>query len=150
MLNIFGKKKKEFKAQCHISKEPVQKESSYFITTAELISSKKFWDNVMTEPETMSYTVSHFKNGDKTATHMRSMIFNKYSSEDKPWIISESYIHLFEVDKSKSRETAEKWWDLKGQFEPEESKSSLQNLGDKAFEEIKSYAVMDAGRSRVA
>ena len=72
--NLFGKKKKKFRAQCELSKMPVEKESAYLVTTAQIISSKKFWDNVMTEPDTMSYTKAFFKSGDQVATNMRHMI----------------------------------------------------------------------------
>ena len=33
--NLFGKKKKQFKASCDISKEPVEKGYGYLLTTAE-------------------------------------------------------------------------------------------------------------------
>ncbi len=150
MFNLFGKKKKEFRASCELSKEPLEKGRGFVITTAQLISSRKFWDNKMTEPETMSYTISHFKSGDKTSTHMREMIFNKYSNNDKPWIISESYGHLFEIDESEARTLAEQWWENEGNFVPAGADQSLEVLGDGAFQEIKMYAVMEAGKSRVA
>ena len=50
LSNIIGKKKKQLKATCAISKEPVEKGYGYMLSTAEVISSKKFWDNIMTEP----------------------------------------------------------------------------------------------------
>ncbi len=63
------------------------------------MTSKKYWDMVMTEPETLSYSVSHFKN-QESGTHMRRLIFEKYSSVEKPWMISDSCINLFDnVDK---------------------------------------------------
>ncbi|MEM9325000.1 MAG: hypothetical protein AAGA85_05070 [Bacteroidota bacterium] len=150
MFNLFGKKKKEFRANCELSKEPLEKGRGYVITTAQLISSRKFWDNKMTEPETMSYTVSHFKSGDKTSTHMREMIFNKYSNNDKPWLISESYGHLFDINENEARDFAQQWWDQEGNFVPDGADQSLTELGDGAFQEIKMYAVMEAGKSRVA
>jgi len=150
MFNLFGKKKKEFRASCELSKEPLEKGRGFVITTAQLISSRKFWDNKMTEPDTMSYTISHFKSGDQTSTHMREMIFNKYSNLDKPWIISESYGHLFDIDESEARDLAERWWENEGNFVPEGADQSLNQLGDGTFQEIKMYAVMEAGKSRVA
>lgn len=151
MFGLFGKKKKKaFRASCELSKEPLEKGTGYVITTAQLIASKKFWDNKMTEPETMSYTVSHFKSGDQTSTHMREMIFNKYGNNDKPWIISESYGHLFDIDLDTAQSLAKEWWENEGDFVPEGGDKSLKQLGEDGFEEIKSYAVMEAGRSRVA
>src|SRR6478736_7421053 len=115
---LFGKKKKELKASCTITKEPIEKGFGYLLTTAEVISSKKYWDMVMTEPETMSYTVSHFKN-QSSGTQMRNMIFEKHSGVEKPWMISDSCINLFDVDKQSARENAKKWWANEGNFNPD-------------------------------
>ena len=58
---LLGKKKKAKKAQCPITKEAIEEGFGYMLTTSQVVSSKKYWDMIMTEPETMSYTVSHFK-----------------------------------------------------------------------------------------
>jgi hypothetical protein len=151
MLNLFKKnKKKDFKAVCDLSRQPLEKASSYLLTTAELISSKKFWDNKMTEPDTMTYTVAHFKNSDPTAMNIRKMIFEKYSKEDKTWVISDSEIHLFDdVDLERSKKDADQWWENEGDYVPEGHEQSLQKLGNDTLEEIKSYAIMEAGRKQV-
>ena len=149
MLNLFKSKKKKFRAQCELSKTPIEKESAYLVTTAEIISSKNFWDNVMTEPDTMTYTTAYFKYGDQVAANMRQMIFNKYGTLDKPWIISDSQIHLFDIDESKAKLMADEWFEKEGDFVPEESKSSLDNLGENTVEELRVYAVKEAGRKMV-
>ena len=96
---ILGKNKKPaLKARCPITKESIENGYGYLLTTAQIVSSKKYWDMIMTEPETMSYTVSHFKN-QESGTHMRNLIFEKYSSVNKAWMVSDSCIQLFEVDK---------------------------------------------------
>jgi hypothetical protein len=148
--SLFGKKKKPFKAKCNISNEPVEKGYGYLLTTAQVVSSQKFWDNIMTEPETMSYTVSHFKEQDQMAMRMRQMIFEKHSTVEKPWIVSDSYIHLFEVDKAESRKNAEQWWENEGQFEPEKTGKAEDTLDLPSYKAIKEYAVMEAGKERVA
>lgn len=148
LSNILGKKKKQLKATCAVSKEPVEKGYGYMLSTAQVISSKKFWDNVMTEPETMSYTISHFKQNDEMATRMRSMIFEKHSSVDKPWMVSDSIIHLFDVDVAQARKFAQNWWESEGTFIPNHVQSAQDELGN-AFEEIKRYAIMQAGSERV-
>jgi hypothetical protein len=57
---LLGKeKKKELKARCPITKEAIEKGYGYLITTADVVSSRKYWDMIMTEPETLSYTISH-------------------------------------------------------------------------------------------
>jgi hypothetical protein len=149
LSSLFGKKKKKFKAQCAISKEPVESGYGYLLSTAEVISSKKFWDNVMIEPETMAYTISHFKEKDEMATRMRGMIFEKHSSVEKPWIISDSIIHLFDVDKTSARANAQSWWESEGQFSPENLQSATEELGQEGFDNAKTYAVMEAGKARV-
>lgn len=146
---LLGKKKPELKARCPITKEPIESGFGYLLTTAQVVTSKKYWDMVMTEPETMSYSVSHFKN-EPTGTHMRSMIFEKYSSIAKPWMVSDSCINLFEsVDKKQAREMAKKWWDNNGQFAPSDSGPAAQALDTSIFNNWKNYAVLEAGRSRV-
>lgn len=146
----FLSKKKKFQAQCALSRVPLERGSAYMVTTAQIISSKKFWDNIMTEPDTMTYTVAHFKKNDPTAKNIRTMIFNKYSASDKPWVIADSQIHLFEIDQTEAKQMAEMWWDSEGTVVPDEAQSSLKSLGDLAIAEWQSYAIMEAGRSRVA
>lgn len=150
LSSLFGKKKKAFKAKCDISKEPVEQGYGYLLTTAQVVSSKKFWDNIMTEPETMSYTVSHFKNKDEMATRMRQMIFEKHSEVEKPWMVSDSYIHLFDVDKAETRKHAQQWWEQEGDFKPAEAGKALDTLGADDYKSIQHYAIMEAGRERVA
>jgi hypothetical protein len=148
LKNLFGKKKKAFKASCAISKEPVEKGYGYLLSTAQVISSRKFWDNIMVEPETMAYTISHFKGNDSMATKMRGMIFEKHSSVEKPWIISDSIIHLFNVDVEKARSNAKEWWAKDGQFTPENLQTATEELGSDGFAEAKKYAIMEAGKAR--
>ncbi len=146
--SLFGKKKKEFRASCRITKEPLEKGYGYLLTTSQIVSSKKYWDLVMTEPETLSYTVSHFKN-QATGTQMRSMIFEKYASVDRPWIISDSVINYFEVDKNTAKENAKKWWELEGNFVPNNTGAAGATLDPMTFQTWKNYAILEAGRERV-
>ena len=145
---LFGKKKKEFKAACNITKEPIEKGYGYLLTTAQVVTSKKYWDMIMTEPETMSYTVSHFNN-QSSGTQMRSMIFEKYSSIAKPWIVSDSIINYFDVDKTQARAFAKKWWESEGNFSPEQTGPASETLEPGLFKTSKEYAILEAGRSKV-
>src|SRR4051812_38673892 len=147
--SIFGKKKKEFRATCKITKEPLEKGFGYLLTTAQIVSSKKYWDLIMTEPETLSYTLSHFKN-QSSGTQMRSMIFEKYASVDKPWIISDSVINYFEVDKKAAKEDAKKWWEAEGNFQPNNTGTADTRLDPQTFQSWKNYAILEAGREKVA
>lgn len=147
--SLFGKKKKEFKAQCQITKEPIEKGYGYLLTTAQIVASEKYWDMIMTEPETMSYTLSHFKN-QSSGTQMRSMIFEKYATVEKAWIISDSIINYFEVDKSAARENAKKWWEAEGDFTPTDIGPAAKVLDKSIFTKFKEYAILEAGRARVA
>jgi hypothetical protein len=149
MLNLFKKsKKKEFKAVCDLTRQPLDKNSTYILTTAEVISSKKFWDNKMTEPETLSYTVAHFKTQDPTASRIRQMIFEKYADE-KAWVISDAAIHLFDVDTTIAKARAQEWWESEGSEAPDETKNSLNALGNE-YSDFKNYAIKEAGRSFVS
>lgn len=147
--SLFAKKKPALKAQCPITKESIDAGFGYMLTTAEVVASRKYWDMIMTEPETMSYTISHFKN-QSNGTQMRNMIFEKYSTMQKPWMVSDSCISLFEgVDKKEARERAKRWWESQGAFVPDQSGSANQVLDTTTFNNWKDYAVLEAGRSRV-
>jgi hypothetical protein len=146
---ILGKsKKKELKARCPITKESIETGFGYMLTTSQIISSRKYWDMVMTEPETMSYTVSHFKN-QQSGTQMRNLIFEKYSSVGTVWMVSDSCINLFDVDKSDARAKAKKWWETEGNFAPTDAGTALDKLDSSIYQTFKDYAVLEAGRSRV-
>ncbi len=148
--NLLGKKKQIVKAKCPITKEKIDTGFGYLLTTSDVIASKKYWDMVMTEPETMSYSVSHFKNL-SSGTQMRNMIFEKYSGIETPWMISDSCINLFEnIDKQTARENAKKWWAAEGKFTPNNSGSAEKTLEADEFKNLKDYAVLEAGRSRAA
>ena len=149
LLNtLFGKKKKEFKASCSITKEPLEKGFGYLLTTAQVVSSRKYWDLIMTEPETMSYTLSHFKN-QSSGTQMRSMIFDKYATISKPWIVSDSVINFFDVDRIVAREGAKKWWESEGNYVPDQTGPATDHLDSPTFQDMRNYAILEAGRERV-
>jgi hypothetical protein len=146
---LLGKKKPELKARCPITREPIDNGFGYLLTTSQIVASRKYWDMVMTEPETMSYTVSHFKN-QSSGTQMRTMIFEKYSTIEKPWMISDSCINLFEhVDKKVARENAKKWWANDGKYIPENSGPASSSLDPDSYQSFKDYAVLEAGRTRI-
>jgi hypothetical protein len=146
---LLGKKKPEIKARCPITKEQIESGFGYLLTTAQVIASKKYWDMIMTEPETLSYSVSHFKN-QESGTKMRSLIFEKYSSVEKPWMISDSCINLFEnIDRKSARDNAKKWWETAGSFTPDNAGSALQALEPSTYQTLKDYAVLEAGRTRI-
>lgn len=146
---LLGKKKPSLKAKCPITKEQIEDGFGYLLTTAQVIASKKYWDMVMTEPETLSYSVSHFKN-QESGTQMRSLIFQKYSSIDKPWMISDSCINLFDnIDKKSAKDYAKKWWETAGNFVPDNAGAAADALDANQFDSLKNYAVLEAGRSRI-
>ena len=147
---LLGKKKPELKARCPITREQIENGFGYMLTTAQVIASKKYWDMIMTEPETLSYSVSHFKN-QESGTRMRSLIFEKYSSVEKPWMISDSCINLFDnIDRQSARDMAKRWWESAGSFIPENTGPALQSLEPSTYQQLKDYADLEAGRTRVA
>ena len=149
MFNLFSKKKKKFSATCDLSRTPLDKASAYVVSTAQIISSRKFWDNIMTEPETMTYTEAYFKSGDKTATNIRTMIFKKYANEDKAWVISDAQIHLFDIDLDESKKLGDQWWDSEGNEVPDHLRSSISSMDESEFESLQNYAIHDAGKHLV-
>ena len=102
----------------------------------------------MTEPETLSYTQQHFNNNG-SGTQMRSLIFEKYATIVRPWIVSDSIISFFDVDRQDAREGAKKWWESQGSFVPENTGTASQKLDTKAYTDWKNYAILEAGRERM-
>jgi hypothetical protein len=146
---LLGKKKKPKKALCPITKESIEEGFGYMLTTSQVVSSKKYWDMIMTEPETLSYTMSHFKN-QESGTRMRSLIFEKYSSIEDAWVVSDSCINLFEeINKEEAKEAAKKWWQTDGNYSPEDTGKALEQLDPKEYESFKDYAILEAGRNRI-
>ena len=80
---------------------------------------------------------------------MRNMIFEKYASVAKPWMISDSIINYFEVDKTEARDNAKKWWESEGNFTPDTSGPASQKLDGSTFNILKDYAVLEAGRHKM-
>lgn len=146
---LFGKKKKEIKATCPITKEPIEKGFGYLLTTAQIVCSKKYWDMIMTEPEMLSYTRQHFSNN-QSGTQMRSLVFDKYATINKPWMVSDSVISFFDVDRQAARDGAKKWWDNEGNFTPDNAGTAAEKLDNKAYTDWKNYAILEAGRERAA
>ena len=146
---LLRKRRPELKARCPITKEQIENGFGYLLTTAEVVASKKYWDMIMTEPETISYSVSHFKNHE-SGTYMRNMIFEKYSSIEKPWMISDTCINLFDhIDRAAARRRAIKWWETQGDYEPDNTGPALESLDPSDYQHVKDYAILEAGRSRV-
>lgn len=150
LSSIFGqKKKKSIKAKCPITKENIEEGFGYMLSTPQVVSSKKYWDMIMTEPETISYTLSHFKQ-EASGTQMRSLIFEKFSTVSGPWMISDSCINLFEaVDRQEARAAAKKWWESEGEYKPEVTGTAADLMDPKEFESVKRYAILEAGKARV-
>jgi hypothetical protein len=149
LTKILGKSKPRLKARCPITREQIEKGFGYLLTTAQVVTSRRYWDLIMTEPETLSYSVAHFRN-ETSGTHMRNLIFEKHSSVETPWMISDSCINLFdEVDRTLAREHAQQWWESDGKFAPENSGSALEVLPPESYQLVKDYAVLEAGRERI-
>ncbi len=147
--NLFKKKKKPAVASCSICKAHMEEGEGYALTTAEVVSSKPYWDHKMMEPETLSYTHAHFKSQDETATKMRGIIFEKTAEKEQTWLTCESCIRHFEVDESKAKNYATDWWSTQGNIEIPNSGNAKDNLEADVYEEVKQYATMEAGAQSV-
>ena len=58
ITKIFAKKEKKPKAKCNLSNTLLEFGEGYQLTTTQLISSKRFWDHKMLEPETTNTTMN--------------------------------------------------------------------------------------------
>jgi hypothetical protein len=77
------------------------------------------------------------------------MIFEKYATIGKPWIISDSIISYFDVDKNSAKEYARQWWAAEGNFNLENTGPASDQLDEKTYKTWKDYAVLEAGREKV-
>lgn len=149
LLDVFKKKKKKV-SKCDLTGTMVEYGEGRLLTTEQVVSSKKFWESIMTEPDAMAYTINHFKNKDENATQMRSHIFEKYADREDPWIVSEDCLTTYEIEARNSKEYADQWWQTEGAFRPPSNGSAKNTLSPDAYEEIRHYAIWKAGESRVA
>lgn len=146
----FGKKKKKKPARsCDLEGSLLEFGEGYLLTSAQIIKSKRFWDNKMIEPETLAYSKAHFNKNDEMGTKMRTMIFQKYSSQDKPWLVGDGQVNQFEVDKNEAREFAKQWWDSDFKFTPPNAGPASDNMEAAEFEQYKEYAIMRAGEEQL-
>jgi len=152
LFSVFKKDKRKKKAsKCAITGSIIHYGEGILLTTSQVVSSERFWESIMTEPEAMAYTINHFKNNDKSATQMRSIIFEKYADRDDPWIVSEDCLTTYGIeDNGDSRQYAVQWWESEGEFAPPLSGSAKKILPEDSFEKVKQYAIWKAGESRVA
>ena len=149
LFDVFKKKKKKA-SKCALTGTMLEYGEGRLLTTKDVISSKKFWESIMTEPEAMAYTINHFKNNDKNATQMRSIIFDKYAEREDPWIVSEDCLRTYGIEADESKQYASMWWETEGSFKPPANGNAKTVLTNEAYEEIRHYAIWKAGESRVA
>jgi len=149
--NIFGgKKQKPATAKCDISDTMLEFGEGYLLTSSQIINSTSFWDMMMLQPETKSYTIQHFENQDPSAKSIRQMIFNKYASKDEPWLVADTYVKMFEIDEATAREYAKEWWSSEKSFRPPQCGNAKENMPSNKFDELQNYAVMEAGKEAVS
>lgn len=145
----FGKKKKKPARACDLEGSLLEFGEGYLLTSADIIKSKRFWDNKMVEPETVAYSKAHFEKKDEMGTKIRTMIFQKYSSQDRPWLIGDGQVNLFEVDKAKAREYAQEWWNSEFKYMPPNAGPADSILNDSEYQEWREYAIMKAGEEQL-
>ena len=151
LLDLFGnsKGKKKKARRCDITGTMLEYGEGRLLTTSQVVISQKFWDSIMTEPEAMAYTIGHFKNNDRNATRMREFIFDKYAEKSDPWIVSEDCLNTFGISADSADLYANEWWETGGEFRPPECGMAKDVLEPVAFERAKSYAIEEAGATRV-
>ena len=148
-LFSFGKKKKKPVRSCDLEGSLLEFGEGYLLTSAQIIKSKRFWDNKMVEPETLAYSKAHFEKKDEMGTKMRTMIFQKYSSKEQPWLVGDGQVSQFEIDKNKAREYAQQWWESEFKFMPPEVGAADKTLSEDEYQQWREYAVMKAGETQL-
>jgi hypothetical protein len=148
-LFSFGKKKKKPVKSCDLEGSLLEFGEGYLLTSAQIIKSKRFWDNKMVEPETLAYSKAHFEKKDEMGTKMRTMIFQKYATKEQPWLVGDGQVNQFEVDKDEARAHAKQWWESDFTYTPPTTGPAHKILDSNEFEEWKEYAIMKAGEEQL-
>lgn len=148
-LFSFGKKKKKPVKACDLEGSRLEFGEGYLLTSAQIIKSKRFWDNKMVEPETLAYSKAHFEKKDEMGTKMRTMIFQKYATKEQPWLIGDGQVNQFEVNKEEAREHARLWWESDFTFAPPQLGAAEQVLDAAEYAQWKEYAIMKAGEEQL-
>jgi hypothetical protein len=82
-------------------------------------------------------------------TKMRTMIFQKYSGKEQPWLVGDGQVNQFEVNKDEARDFARQWWESNFQFTPPNAGSAEKTMEAAEYEEWKEYAIMKAGEEQL-
>jgi len=147
---ILGKKKKKAPScNCKTCGTLLEAGEGHALTSSQIILSRKYWDGIMLEPETKSYTIAHFEGKDPAATQMRAMIFKRSADFKDPWIICDTCVNMFDVDKQATQKFAAQWWETEKSFRPPSTGIASENMEANTYEEVKEYAVMMAGQDRI-
>ncbi len=149
LFKIFKKKPKKKVAQCSICKSHMEHNEGYALNTSQVVVSEKYWDHKMVEPETMSYTTAHFKDKDANATKMRGIIFEKTAEKDQTWLTCDTCIKHFDVNNDTVKTLAEEWWISENGYKVPDSGNAKYVLEASVYENIKTYATMNAGEKLV-
>lgn len=150
LSSIFKKEKPKKKAaQCSVCKSHMERNEGYALTTSQIVVSKKYWDHKMVEPETMSYTIQHFKHKDENATKMRGIIFEKTAEKEQTWLTCDTCIKHFDVDHDRTKALAAEWWDADNGHKIPNAGRAIDYLAHEEYESIKAYATVEAGASLV-
>tara|TARA_R110001592_G_scaffold65325_4_gene200566 strand:+ start:3364 stop:3828 length:465 start_codon:yes stop_codon:yes gene_type:complete len=149
-LFSFGKKKKKPARSCDLEGSLLEFGEGYLLTSAQIIKSKRFWDNKMIEPETLAYSKAHFQRNDDMGTKMRTMIFQKYSSQEKPWLLGDGQVNQFEIDKEQAKEYARQWWESSFSFTPPSVGAADKNMDAEEYEKWRDYAINKAGEEQLS
>lgn len=148
-LFSFGKKKKKVVKSCDLEGSLLEYGEGYLLTSAQIIQSKRFWDNKMVEPETVAYSKAHFEKKDEMGTKMRTMIFQKYANKEKPWLVGDGQVNQFEINKEEAKAHAKLWWDSDFTFMPPNAGAANSVLDEVDFAQWQEYAVMKAGEAQL-
>ena len=148
ILQLFKSKKKRT-ALCALTGTQLQEGEGRLVTTSEVIVSEKFWESIMTEPESMAYTINYFKKNDDNAAMMRNAIFSKYADRAEPWIVSEDCLQTYGIQTKLNGEAVSDWWQSQGEIKPANSGKAVDVLSEDDFNKARKYAITEAGKSRV-
>jgi len=104
---------------CDICSAKVPKPSGYLLNSSEVINSSRYWQRYYEyhKDEFQFMGISSYE-GFRRNSILWNTTYNTLAGQRTPWLVCDSCIAIFNVDRQRARRHAEQWWESGGSFQP--------------------------------
>lgn len=117
---LFGKKHQKASSPkstvCDICAKSLQFQEGYLLTTEKVVSTPAYWKKHLDETLTAALG-PHWRSHPMLLVKMME-IQQAAANQVTPWMVCDICIELFSVDRAKTREWAQQWYESDRQFVP--------------------------------